>query len=115
MIRNRAAGEGMADRRKRANGRLMRSLGFLLLLPLAPAATRAQTVDLTGLWEDDTRGGGTYRLRQAGNRVYWIVDGTPMRSYVNLFSGEIAGNSITGMWVDLPGSPSLGGGNLILR
>ena len=88
---------------------------FLLLLTQTGAVARAQTIDLTGIWQDDTRGGGIYRLRQVGNRAYWIVDGTPMRSYVNLFSGEITGNSLAGIWVDLPDSPTLGGGNLTLR
>ena len=37
-----------------------------------------------------------------------------MGSFVNLSYGEISGNTITGIWVDLPGSPSLGGGNLTL-
>ena len=47
--------------------------------------------------------------------MYWIVDGTSQGSFVNLAYGEISGNTITGIWVDLPGSPSLGGGNLTLR
>jgi hypothetical protein len=88
--------------------------GLLLLLPPMATPANAQNFDLTGLWQDHA-GGAIYRVRQVGNRVYWIVDGTPVGSFVNLSYGEISGNTITGIWVDLPGSPSLGGGNLTLR
>jgi hypothetical protein len=74
-----------------------------------------QGLDLSGFWKDDTGGGAVYHVRQVGNRIYWVVDGTPMGSFVNLSYGEISGNIINGIWVDLPGSPSLGGGNLSLR
>jgi hypothetical protein len=83
--------------------------------PTGNSPVNPQGLDLTGLWKDDTGGGAIYHVRQVGNRVYWIVDGTPMGSFVNLSYGEISGNTITGIWVDLPGSPSLGGGNLTLR
>jgi hypothetical protein len=88
---------------------------LLLLLPQMATYANAQGIDLTGLWKDDTGGGAIYRLRQVGNRVYWIVDGSPMGSFVNLSYGEISGNTISGIWVDLPNSPSLGGGNIALR
>ena len=74
-----------------------------------------QSIDLTGLWRDDTGGGAVYRLRQVGNWLYWLVDGTPKGSYVNISYGQISGNTITGMWVDMPGSPTLSGGTLTLR
>jgi hypothetical protein len=101
--------------------RALRSIPFalfsasLLVFPQIATRANAQAIDLTGLWKDDTGGGAIYRLRQFGTRLYWIVDGSPMGSYVNLSYGEINGNTITGIWVDLPGSPSLGGGNLVLR
>lgn len=87
--------------------------------PIRPPVTTGN-IDLTGLWRDDTGGGAIYRLRQVGNWVYWIVDGTPMGSYVNASYGQISGNTITGTWVDMPGSPTLSGegtgwGNLTLR
>jgi hypothetical protein len=72
-------------------------------------------VDLTGLWQDDTGGGATYRLRQVGDRVYWSVDGTSQGSYANVFVGTIEGDRVRGTWVDLPGSPGLGGGAVTLR
>jgi hypothetical protein len=71
--------------------------------------------NLTGLWQDDTGGGAVYRLRQVGDRVYWSVDGTSQGSYANVFVGTVEGDRIRGNWVDLPGSPGLGGGSLTLR
>ena len=79
---------------------------LLFLAQLSPA----QSLDLSGLWLDDTGGGGVYRLRQVGNKVYWGIDATSKGSFANVFVGEIAGNTINGSWIDLPGSPSLGGG-----
>lgn len=90
----------------------MRWIAFALLIT---AASAVSAQDLTGLWVDDTGGGALYRVRQVGSRVVWSVDGVPQRSYVNVFSGEIQGQTITGTWTDLPGSPSLGGGTLVLR
>jgi hypothetical protein len=75
----------------------------------------ARAADLTGLWQDDTGGGAVYRIRQLGSAVYWSVDGTAAGSYANVFVGTIDGATITGNWVDLPGSPNLGGGALTLR
>jgi hypothetical protein len=100
---------------------VFRSLSFgvfsalMLLSPPVVTPASAQNIDLTGLWQDDTGGGAVYRIRQVGNRVYWIVDGSPKGSFVNLAYGEIRGNVFTGIWVDLPDSPSLGGGNFTLR
>lgn len=88
----------------------------VLPAPGAPqTAGITQSIDLTGLWRDDTGGGAIYRLRQVGNWLYWLVDGTPKGSYVNLSYGQISGSTITGTWVDMPGSPTLSGGNLVLR
>lgn len=71
--------------------------------------------DLSGLWVDDTRGGGIYRLRQIGNKLYWVVDAVSKQSFANAYLGEINGNIISGEWVDVPGSPTLSGGRLLLR
>jgi hypothetical protein len=81
----------------------------------AGSQTGAQSSDLSGLWVDDTGGGAIYRVRQVGNKFYWSVDATSKGSFVNVYYGEISGNMINGEWVDLPGSPSLGGGRLTLR
>lgn len=86
---------------------------FLLVL-LSLSFSYAQPFDLTGFWQNRD-GSATYRVRQIGNMVYWTVDGTAVGSYANLFVGEISGNTLNGTWVDLPGSPSLGGGNLSLQ
>ncbi|HEY3257989.1 MAG TPA: FecR family protein, partial [Gemmatimonadaceae bacterium] len=50
--------------------------------PTGISPVNPQGLDLTGLWKDDTGGGAIYHVRQVGNRVYWIVDGTPMGSFV---------------------------------
>lgn len=55
------------------------------------------------------------RIRQTGTQLFWIVDGTSKGSYVNLAIGAISGNTITGKWVDMPASPTLGGGDISLR
>jgi len=74
-----------------------------------------RVTDLTGFWVDDTGGGAVYRIRQHGVQFYWIVDGTPMGSFVNMAFGTISGNAINAEWIDLPGSPSLGNGHFTLR
>jgi len=96
--------------------------GLLALVVLAlvgltssPRGVQAQAVDLTGLWQDDTGGGAVYRVRQVGDQVYWSVDATAVRSFANVFVGAIDGAVIAGHWVDLPGSPQLGGGALTMR
>jgi hypothetical protein len=75
----------------------------------------AQGYDLTGLWKDGPGGRVIYRIRQIGSTMYWAVDGTQVGSYANFAIGQIAGNTITGNWLDLPGSPWLGGGDISLR
>lgn len=75
----------------------------------------ASSASLTGLWTDDSGGGATYRIRQEGGSVWWIVDGTPQGSYVNIAVGTIANGVVQLRWVDLPGSPTMGGGDLTLR
>jgi hypothetical protein len=90
------------------------SLLFMFLLFIV-ASSQAQTFDLTGLWQDNTGGGAIYHVRQIGNVVYWSVDATAVGSYANVYFGEISGNTITGNWVDLPDSPSLGYGDMTLQ
>src|SRR5688500_1253175 len=86
-----------------------------LLVALHVTTAAAQTINLTGLWQDDSGGGAIYRVRHVGNQLFWIVDGTSKGSYVNIAFGEITGQTMTGKWVDLPGSPTLGGGDISLR
>ena len=58
-----------------------------------PFSLFAQTYDLTGYWQSDA--GGCYQIRQSGNEVFWA-------GAVNVFHGAIAGNTLTGLWYDLP-------------
>jgi hypothetical protein len=89
-------------------------LSLLAVIVLGLPLGYAQPFDLTGLWQNPG-GSAIYRVRQMGNAVYWSVDGTAAGSYANVFVGEISGTTLTGTWVDLPGSPSLGGGTLTLQ
>jgi len=95
--------------------KLSRLIYSLLLIALGATAANAQGIDLTGLWQDDSGAGGIYRLRQVGNSIVWMIDGTSKQSYVNLAVGQISGNTVSAKWVDLPGSPTLGGGDILLR
>ena len=70
--------------------------------------------DLSGLWRNPG-GSATYRVRQIGNKLHWIVDAVSAGSFANIFEGDISGASIEGSWIDLPGSPFLGGGKLSLK
>lgn len=70
--------------------------------------------DLTGLWRNPG-GNVTYRLRQIGSRLYWGADGVPMMSFANIYYGDIKGNTVDGIWIDLPGSPYVGDGKIFLR
>ncbi|MBT6004553.1 MAG: hypothetical protein HOG79_02450, partial [Prolixibacteraceae bacterium] len=66
---------------------------------------------LTGIWQDDN--GTRYSIRQIGNEIFWRMDGLP--HVINVFSGTIAGNTITGEWADLPGGNKLGTGTIALK
>lgn len=76
------------------------AVGMLVLLCyFLPFNLSAQTYDLTGYWKSDV--GGCYQIRQKGNEVFWA--GGPAGSSVhNVFHGALAGNTLTGMWYDLP-------------
>jgi hypothetical protein len=80
---------------------------FLLLL-VSVVTLNAQ---LTGEWTDDN--GSCYKIRQIENQIYWFMDGSPR--VLNVFTGYIAGNTITGRWADLPGGNIQGSGTLALR
>ena len=70
--------------------------------------------DLTGLWKNPG-GNATYRVRQIGTKLVWGVDATALGSYANVFHGQITGDMIDGVWEDLPGSPTIGGGRMRLK
>jgi hypothetical protein len=72
---------------------------FVLLFFFLPFHLSAQTYNLTGYWKSDV--GGCYQIRQNGNEVFW--SGGPIgASAHNVFHGAVAGNTLTGLWYDLP-------------
>jgi hypothetical protein len=83
---------------------------FLPLLPLLLSAFSANA-QLTGEWTDDN--GSCYKIRQIENQIFWSMDNRPR--VINVFTGYIAGNTITGTWVGLPGGNLQGSGTLSLR
>ncbi len=85
--------------------------------PPPPVGTNPPTSavgDLSGLWRNPG-GNAVYRFRQLGAKLHWGVDAVPIKSFANVFQGDITGNTIEGSWVDLPGSPYVGGGKLFLK
>lgn len=90
-----------------SNAHLLQSTGIksittgmlVLLFYFLPFHLSAQTYDLTGYWKSDV--GGCYQIRQKGNEVFW--SGGPVgASAHNVFHGALAGNTLTGLWYDLP-------------
>lgn len=70
--------------------------------------------DLTGLWRNPGAE-AVYRVRQIQTKVVWGLDATPLGSFANMFQGQISGDNIDGVWEDLPGSPTIGGGRMLLK
>lgn len=79
-----------------------------LCLMLFTSALGAQ--DLTGYWRDDND--ALYRMRRLGDRLYWSMQGCPR--VINVFTGTIAGDIVTGEWADLPGGQLQGSGTIAL-
>ena len=90
---------------------LLRLLAVPLLAFGLARPGQAQAPDLTGLWQDEN--GATYRLRQVGDRLFWMADGRP--AWLNVFVGQVAGGTITGDWADLPDGNLRQAGRLVLR
>jgi hypothetical protein len=88
----------------------MKTTGLLKIIPflLLSMVAKAQ---LTGEWT--TENGTCYRIRQIENQVFWSMDDRPR--VTNIFMGYIAGNTLTGSWIDLPGGNLQGSGTLALR
>ena len=80
------------------------------IIPLLVLATTAKA-QLTGEWRSDN--GACTRIRQVDKQVFWCMDDRPR--VINVFMGYIAGNTITGIWADLPGGNISGSGTLALR
>ena len=70
--------------------------------------------NLTGLWRNPGSA-GVYRVRQIASKLVWGLDAIAMGSYANMFQGQISGDNIDGVWEDLPGSPTIGGGRMLLK
>jgi hypothetical protein len=71
------------------------------IAPPAPAPIAAAPLNLTGVWSGDD--GGTYYLRQIGDRLWWYgQSGDGGRAWTNVLHGGIQGNRITGSWADVP-------------
>lgn len=65
---------------------------------------------LAGTWKAND--GGTYKITQSGNRIYWKGKGG---NFINKFSGVISGRTITGKWRDTASSQTQNRGTLKLR
>jgi hypothetical protein len=69
---------------------------------------------LTGIWKSQDQ--GTYYVRQVGDNVMWIgMSANDGRSWTNAFAGKIAGDTISGTWVDVPRGGVKGLGTLALK
>jgi hypothetical protein len=80
-----------------------------------PSAASAPTTDLTGFWKDDTNSSAVYSIRQFGSQFYWGVDDRANGGIFNIYVGTINGSTITGGWIDLPGSSVFFGGSMNIR
>jgi hypothetical protein len=70
--------------------------------------------DLTGIWKSQDQ--GTYYVRQVGDNIMWIgMSANDGRSWTNAFAGKIAGDTISGTWVDVPRGGVKGLGTLTLK
>ena len=73
-----------------------------------------QIPNLTGVWASND--GGTYYISQYGNDVWWFgkSNGDPP-GFANVFHGLIDGNSISGIWADVPFGNAHSHGTLTLQ
>ena len=81
--------------------------------PAAPPPANTRW-NLSGLWRNPG-GAGVYRVRHVGSKFVWGLDAVAMGSVANMFQGQITDDKIDGVWEDLPGSPTIGGGRMLLR
>ncbi len=73
---------------------------ILVLFPLSGFA------QLTGYWQ--TENGGCYQITQDGNEVWWAGETPNAQRPTNVFHGFISGNTLVGLWCDMPSSSSQG-------
>jgi hypothetical protein len=84
--------------------------GALFVL-LIPQIAGAQTFNLSGSWRDDN--GVVIPIRQVDERICWYANAMPRVQ--NVFCGLIAGDTITGEWMDLPGGQLQNAGQLAIH
>lgn len=71
------------------------------LTPQPAQALCAAPTTLTGTWQAND--GGTYQIRESGNRVSWQGKSRDNgKTWNHIFRGVRSGNIITGNWADLP-------------
>jgi hypothetical protein len=72
-------------------------------------------VDLTGVWKE-TGGEGRYYLRQIGTDLYWAgLSPDEGKTWTNVFSGKITGDTIFGNWADVPRGVIQNTGILVIK
>lgn len=77
---------------------------------LRPISALPSQVNLSGTWRANN--GGVYNVRQNGNNISWLGQGSNWR---NTFNGAIAGNQIQGYWQDAATSQTQNAGQMTLR
>jgi hypothetical protein len=69
---------------------------------------------LTGVWKGSDQ--GTYYVRQVGDNIMWLgMSANDGKFWTNAFAGKIAGDRISGTWVDVPRGGVKGLGTLTLQ
>ena len=70
---------------------------------------------MTGTWSTDD--GGTYYIKQNGNKVWWVGGSgfSPGTGFTNVFDGKRTGDNIKGSWSDLPLGNNRCNGDLSLQ
>ena len=78
------------------------------------------TIDLTGTWAGDDD--GVYYIRQIGDQVWWLGMsglGNPLvkrgSDWTNVYTGQIAGDTITGRYADVPQGTTLLEGPVVMK
>jgi hypothetical protein len=83
------------------------------IAPPTPAPIATPALNLTGVWSGDD--GGTYYLRQIGDRLWWYgQSGDGGRTWTNVLHGGIQGNRIVANWADVPHGQVQSGGEMEL-
>jgi hypothetical protein len=73
----------------------------------------SSSTNLTGRWQGND--GGTYYIRQIGDRVWWFGENSRGASWSNVLHGSISANRIIGDWADVPKGDIRQSGTLTLQ